>query len=283
MPKVSVIIPVYNEEKVIKDCLESLVKQTYKNLEIIVVDDGSKDKSKVKIQKAKSQFKIKNLKLLEQKHKGAGAARNLGAKRAKGDILVFIDADMTFDKNFIKKLVAPIEEGRAIGTFSKEEYLANKDNVWAKGWNINRGLPMFKMHPEDYPETQKVFRAISKSAFKKVGGFDEKAGYTDDWTLSEKLGVEAINAPGAIFYHKNPDSLREVFVQSRWMAKRKYKLGMIGSLVALMRVSLPVSVLIGVVKSLKDKLPSFLVFKIVSDLGQFIGILEYLIFRKVSK
>jgi hypothetical protein len=67
------------------------------------------------------------------------------------------------------------------------------------------------------------------------------------------------------------------------MAKRKYKLGMIGSLIALIRVSLPVSVLIGVVKSLKYKLPSFLVFKIVSDLGQFIGILEYLIFRKVSK
>src|SRR3989344_8981820 len=115
--KVSVIVPAYNEEKVILGCLESLVKQTYKDMEIIVVDDGSTDATLQMLRRASKAFDVK---IFSQEHKGPGAARNLGAKHASGDILVFVDADMIFDKNFIKKLIAPIVKGEAIGTFSKE-------------------------------------------------------------------------------------------------------------------------------------------------------------------
>lgn len=278
---ISVIIPTYNEEKVIVHCLESLGDQTYKNFEIIIVDDGSKDNT---LQIAKNIKRlIPEVKVLKQKHKGPGAARNHGVKQAKGEILVFIDADMTFDDDFIKKLTEPIRKCKAIGTFSKEEYLANKSNVWARCWNINRGLPPDRMHPEKFPDTQKVFRAITKSAFKKAGGFDEKAGYTDDWSLSERLGVEAVVAPGAIFYHKNPETLNDVFIQSRWMAKRRYKFGFVGSVVGLVRVSLPFSVIIGVVKAILHAEPGFGLFKIVSDVGSFLGILEFLVLGKVTK
>lgn len=283
MPKVSVIIPTYDEEENINECLESLSKQSYKNLEIIIVDDGSTDKSKIKIQKSKSQFKIKNLMLLEQNHKGAGAARNLGAKHAKGEFLVFIDADMTFDKDFVSQLVQPIIEGKTIGTFSKEEYLANKDNIWAVCWNINRGLPKNRMHTDNYPANQKVFRAILKREFERVEGFNEKAGYTDDWSLSEKLGVEAQAAPHAVFYHKNPGTLKEVFIQSKWMAKRRYKMGNLGIFIALVRVSLPVSVPMSIYLTIRHKTLNISLFKIVSDFGQFIGILEYAFAGKVSK
>lgn len=278
---VSVIIPVYNEEEDIEKCLASLSRQTFKDLEIIIVDDGSSDNSKIKIESVKSQFK--NLKLLEQNHKGAGAARNRGVEEAKGEILVFVDADMTFDNNFITSLIKPIKEGKTTGTFSKEEYLMNKDNVWARCWNINRGFPATKMHSENYPDTQKVFRAILKSEFERAGGFNEKAGYNDDWSLSEKLGEEAKVAPGAIFFHKNPGTLSEVFIQSKWMAKRQYKLGPLGYLIALVRVSFPVSVVAGLAKSAAIYNLRFAIFKIVSDFGQFIGILEYSLAGKVSK
>lgn len=276
--RVSVIVPTYNEEDVIKRCLKSLDKQNYKDFEVIVVDDGSTDKTLERIQDTRCEIRV-----FKQRHKGAGAARNRGAKHAKGDILVFIDADMTFDKNFIKKLIDPIVKSEAIGTFSKEEYLANKDIVWARCWNINRGFPVDRMHPVDYPDTQKVFRAITKKAFEKAGGFDEKAGYTDDWSLAERLGKEAVVAPGAVFYHKNPETLNDVFIQSRWMAKRRYKLGVIGSLIALIRVSLPVSAVLGIVKAITHQLPAFVFFKIISDAGSFLGILEYLFLGKVSK
>ena len=98
---ISIIIPVFNEQEVLSNCLASLKKQTYQPLEIIVVDDGSRDNT---LQIAK-KFKVKTL---AQNHKGPGPARNLGATQANGEILVFVDADMTFDKNFIKDLTKPI-------------------------------------------------------------------------------------------------------------------------------------------------------------------------------
>lgn len=216
-------------------------------------------------------------------HGGPGLARNLGAKHAEGEILVFVDSDMTFEKDFIKDLVKPIVEKKVIGTFSKEEYLLNKENQWARFLNLDRGFPPDRMHPKNYPDTQKVFRAILKSAFDKAGGFNPEAGYTDDQSLSTKLGVEAIVAQGSIFYHRNPSTLKEVFVQSRWMAKRHYKLGVIGILIAIIRVSLPISFVVGLWKAIYFGQPPFLLFKIVKDLATSLGILEFSIFKHVVK
>ncbi len=267
---VSVIIPTYNEEKSIEDCLESLSKQSFKDLEVIIVDDGSTDNSKIKIQNAKLQFKIQNLKLLEQNHFGPGVARNLGASKTSGEILVFVDADMVFDKDFVKNLVAPIISGKSIGTFSKDELVLNKDNFWSKAWNINKNLPINRMHPKNYPDTQPVFRAILKKEFIKAGGFTP-IGYVDDWTISEKLGVLATVAPGAIFYHRNPETLIEVWNQARWIGKSEYKKRKIKNeslmrLVSIIRYSLPFSLIHGISGATKIG-PSFLVFKIIYDLA----------------
>ncbi len=279
--KLSVIIPTYNEEKSVGDCLESLARQTYPDLEVIAVDDGSTDRT-LGILK---DLRLGNLDLrvFKQKHKGPGTARNLGARKAKGEILVFVDADMTFDKNFLKNLARPILSGRVKGTFSKYEYVSNWENVWARCWNINEGWGEKKRHPKNYPDTQKVFRAIAKNEFDRVGGFDPKAGYMDDWTLSKKLGYEAVSAPGAIFYHKNPESLGEVFRQAKWIGKRPYKLGTIGNVVALIRASLPFSILVGIVKSMLRGNFAFLVFKLVYDFGVFVGILQKTLSGKLAK
>jgi len=280
--KISVIIPTYNEGENLVKCLESLSRQKGEDFEVIVVDDGSTDGSISKIKDRISNLRLKSLKILKQSHKGAGAARNLGAKLAQGEILVFVDADMTFDDEFLEKLIAPIEKGITKGTFSKEEIVSNWENVWARCWNINEGWEPKRRHPKNYPNHQPVFRAILKSEFDRVGGFTP-GGYNDDWSLSEKLGYEAIAAPGAIFYHKNPADLKEVFNHAKWVGKRKYKLGAFGYLVAVVRVSLPFSIIIGLYKSLVSCLLSFFVFKIVYDFGVVIGIIDYLISGKAAK
>lgn len=272
--KVSVIIPIYNEEDTIGKCLESLSQQTYKDLEVIVVDDGSTDET---------LSKVKNVKLLKQEHKGPGAARNLGAKESSGEILVFVDADMTFKPDFVERLVEPIISGKTKGTFSKDEYVSNWNDVWARCWSINEGWEPKRRHPKNYPDKQKVFRAILKSEFEKVGGFDVTRGYNDDWSLSEKLGYKADVVSGAVFYHKNPDNLVEIFEHAKWVAKRKYKLGIFGIVYNLLVYCLPDSLWVGFWKSLFKKEPLFIVFKIVYDFGIFIGILEYFLFGKVSK
>lgn len=278
--KVSIIIPTYNEVEVLADCLESLGMQTFTDFEIIVIDDGSVDSTSQMLHGA--EMTLPNFRSFEQEHKGAGAARNLGAKHAKGTILVFVDADMTFDKDFLMKLVKPIQEGKTKGTFSKEENVSNWDNIWARCWNINEGWEDEKRHPKNYPDIQPVFRAILKDEFDKVDGFTP-GGYDDDWSLSRKLGYQAINASGAVFYHKNPSSLNEIFNHAKWVGKRKYKLGVLGDLITLVRSSLPISLCIGIYKSVSHNIYQFVIFKIIYDFGIFIGILEFLMNGKSSK
>lgn len=280
MTKVSVIIPTYNEANVIMDCLKSLDKQSLKDFEVIVIDDGSTDLTLSQI--SNLQFTIYNLQILTQNHKGPGAARNLGANSAAGEILVFVDADMTFEKNFLKNLIKPILLNKTKGTFSKDENVSNWNNIWSRCWNINEGWESNRRHKKNYPDLQPVFRAILKSEFDKVGGFDP-GGYDDDWTLYKKLGYLATTAPNAIFFHKNPDTLADIFKHAKWVGKRNYKMGKLGYIIALVRASLPVSILVGIWKSVINFNLYFFIFKIVYDFGIFIGIVALLFSGKAYK
>jgi glycosyltransferase involved in cell wall biosynthesis len=277
---VSVVIPTYNEARYIKGCLTSLLAQRKDLLEIIVVDDGSTDETIALIQELATKYPI--IRLLKQKHLGPGAARNKGAKVAQGTILVFVDADMEFEHSFIQHLVKPISQ-TTIGTFSKHEYVANNKNSWAQAWSILRGFESGRMHPADYPETQKVFRAVLRSKFIEAGGFDLSRGYDDDWSLSEKLEVEAVSAANAIFYHYNPDSPQEIFMQARWSAKRDYKFGVWGKIVGLFRASWPVSLLNAGGLYVRYRKAQVFVARLIYDVAISVGILEMLLTGKKAK
>lgn len=98
MPKVSVIIPAYNAERNLQECLLSLQEQTFKDFEVIVVDDGSLDKTgDIASKYARVVRADKNL--------GVGRARNLGAKEAKAEILAFTDADVVLPKGWLAKII----------------------------------------------------------------------------------------------------------------------------------------------------------------------------------
>jgi glycosyltransferase involved in cell wall biosynthesis len=202
-PLVSVIIPTYNEEKDVGFCLKSLLKQTYKPLEITVVDDGSTDKT------IKIINKFKKIKLIKGEHKGPGFSRNLGAKSSKGEILVFVDADMTFPNEYIKNLISPIIKGECIGTEEYKQISSNPKNIWSQCWGYYA--------KENSPNLGFIFRAILKSIFLEKGGFDSKYGYADDMTLFFKYNLKSTIARNAFCYHKNPETLKEVYKQSRWI------------------------------------------------------------------
>lgn len=103
MEKISVIIPVYNTEKFLKQCLGSVVNQTYKNLEILIVDDGSPDKSDA----VYKQFALQDnrIKIIKQKNAGISAARNTGLKFASGQWVHFIDSDDYLDIDYYEKMM----------------------------------------------------------------------------------------------------------------------------------------------------------------------------------
>ncbi|MCI8483244.1 MAG: glycosyltransferase [Lachnospiraceae bacterium] len=100
--RISIVIPAYNAEKYIENCIESLVRQSYQNMEIIIVNDGSADRTEEKVEEIQSKYSglcLQYLKLNE--NKGQSNARNEGMKIATGTYLMFLDADDTFDPEML--------------------------------------------------------------------------------------------------------------------------------------------------------------------------------------
>ena len=93
-PDISIIIPVFNAEKTLNQCINSALQQTIPNFEIICIDDGSTDSSVEQIKSMQEQHP--QILLLQQEHGGAGPARNLGIQSAKGKYIAFLDADDEF-------------------------------------------------------------------------------------------------------------------------------------------------------------------------------------------
>ncbi len=211
-PKISIVIPVYNEAKYISGCIKTLLNQSFKDFELIFVDDGSTDGTTSIIENFIK--KDKRIKFLKQERGGPGRGRNLGAKQAKGDILVFVDGDMEFDKNYLKELIKPIIEKKEKGTFHLWENVANKDKLWAKCWGIKRTTPKRK-------KRAKIFRAIDKKLFLSHGGFDPKKGTFDDSSFFEKTGLKSLGVETAICYHNNPTTLKEM---DRWIDYNKLQI-----------------------------------------------------------
>ena len=108
MIKYSFIVPVYNTEKYLKKCLDSLVNQTYKDFEIIVVNDGSTDKSSSII--SKYQKKYKNIIVINKENEGLSMARNRGVQKSSGKYIIFVDSDDYVSNNLLEEVDKKIDD-----------------------------------------------------------------------------------------------------------------------------------------------------------------------------
>jgi glycosyltransferase involved in cell wall biosynthesis len=164
---VSIIIPVYNGEKFIGECLESIAKQLYSNFECIIVDDGSTDRTIDVIQGvADSRFKI-----IEGEHKGSSAARNRGFLQASGQYVLFLDSDDVFQSNLLSSLYEAIDEHKvdvAICNYRKYDTINgnysekvlkevdlpsevfNAHDIPEQILNIFSGVPWNKLYRKDF-------------------------------------------------------------------------------------------------------------------------------------
>lgn len=146
MPKFSIIIPVYNVEKYIEKCLDSIFNQTLKDFEIIVVNDGTKDKS---IELIKNY----DIKIINQKNQGLSAARNRGVKEATGEYLLFLDSDDYLEKDTLKELNKSLKNNPDIVRFQIRE-------VYEDGKTIN-----YEEIPFDNKSGVEAFKLITKYHF----------------------------------------------------------------------------------------------------------------------
>ena len=173
--KVSVIIPVYNVEKYIERCLESVIHQTLKEIEIIIINDGSSDRTSKKIEKFLGDKRVIYIKT---ENKGQSAARNKGLKIAKGEYVGFVDSDDYIDLDFYEKLYKRIKETNADiaaasivrhhGTFEK----------WRVNYDLNKTTTdkneMFKL--VKYPNQSYVWNKIYKKEFLNSINFEFMEG-----------------------------------------------------------------------------------------------------------
>ena len=203
-PKVSIIIPAFNEEKMIGQCLQSLLVLNYpKNkYEILVVDNNSTDATAKIIQKYEVSY-------LKEKRPAPAAARNLGIKKAKGEIVAFMDADCVVDKNWLINLIKGFHPNTKIaGVGGDIRALTHKNLIekWADVFLFNHKFTKI-------PFLITGNCAYKTEVVKKVGLFNPSFRYGEDVDLSWRifsLGYQFAYAPKAIVYHQVPKSLGQL-------------------------------------------------------------------------
>ena len=179
MPKFSIIIPVYNVEKYIKKCLDSIFNQTEKDYEVIVVNDGTKDNSM-------DIVKNYDVKIVNQKNQGLSAARNKGLEYAKGEYILFIDSDDYIEKDLLKELKKSIKNNPDIVRFQIQEVYENNDKIIKyeeESFSGLNGVEAFNIISK-YHFVENAWSYIFKSSFYKENNFSFKKG-----TIHEDFGL----------------------------------------------------------------------------------------------
>ena len=127
----SVVIPYYNLGKLLNETLKSVLNSTYKNLEVIVLNDGSTDEESIKTLKEIEKRNLENVRIVTTTNQGLASARNNGAKEAKGEFLAFVDADDLIDETFFQKAVSVLKRYKNVSfVYSWVQYFENSNGIW---------------------------------------------------------------------------------------------------------------------------------------------------------
>mgnify|MGYP002856090484 CR=1 FL=1 len=171
--EISVIVPVYNVEKYLEECLESLINQTFKDMEIICVNDGSTDSSGEILKKYEDRVKVIN-----QENKGLSGARNTGIQIAQGKYIGFVDSDDWIDKNFYERLYKAITETNADIAAASIIRGENKYRVKYFSQNVYTNLAD-KLTVCGLPKSCYVWNKLYKSELVKSSEFSQGVYYED--------------------------------------------------------------------------------------------------------
>lgn len=176
MNKISVIVPIYKVENYLDRCLDSLVNQTYKNLEIILVDDGSPDKCPQMCDEWVK--KDKRIKVIHKENGGVSSARNSGLEKATGDYIAFVDADDFIEKTMYEKLINSVTQEKSDIALCRFSYYYEESEKEKNIFEINLDkLSKEKIYPyllkvgmnarNNRFETENIMGCIWRGIYKK--------------------------------------------------------------------------------------------------------------------
>ena len=200
---VTVIVPTFNSEKFLKKCLLSIRNQTYKNVEVIVIDNNSTDKTR----EIASGY-CKTISFIGSR----SAARNKGASCARGDFILSIDSDMELKSNVIDDCLAQVENGFAAVIIPE---ISVGEGFWAKC----RALEKSCYIGDDLVETPRFFR---KNVIETIGGYDSLLEAGEDWDLCERIkskGFRIGRINSFLLHNEGKLSLRNAFSKKHYYGK----------------------------------------------------------------
>lgn len=221
--QISVIVPVYNGEKYIRECLDSIFSQTFTDFEIIIVDDGSTDNTFDIL--TELSVKCNNLSIIRQENKGVSCARNTGIKHAKGKYLCFIDSDDYIKNNFLEELTEVVREKNVDWVLSgniefddkkvskklilpEKEYVLSKEIDCLQFFNLSLlTAPFAKLYRRDIIINNNLL-------------FNEKISYAEDREFNTYYAqnVQNVKSISYIGYYYRTDSINSLSKK-----KRSYK------------------------------------------------------------
>lgn len=232
-PLVSIIVPVYNVEKYLKQCVDSLINQTYQKIEILLIDDGSKDSSgKICDEFAREYSEITTY---HKKNSGLGLTRNYGLDRLNGDYVTFVDSDDYLEKDAIKKLVMGLDNdqndtviggftkvtdsGKVLYTESYAEEIVNQGEVYS-----NLFVRMLGSSPSEHdflkPSVWNTLYSVEIIREHKLYFVSERELISEDFVWNSDYyqyskNVKIISS-ASYYYRCNPNSLTQVYKKDRF-------------------------------------------------------------------
>lgn len=199
-PRISIIIPIFNGAHYINDVLQALINQTFKDFEIIIVDDGSTDNTKILLAPWFNKLPIN---YIYQSNKGLAAARNTGIRHAKGKYLKFLDCDDTIYPNQLNEQYAQLE-GKSENVISITNYDLEFNNKNKKSINVWLGnsSQLARAIENNFGPIHALL--IPRHAAQQLGGFDENLKACEDWDfllrlLMNNYTLEKIKNPGCCY------------------------------------------------------------------------------------
>ncbi len=225
--KFSVIVPVFNRPDEIKELLESLTKQTYKDFEVIIVEDGSDIDCREVVEKYKSQLEIK---YFYKDNERPAIARNFGARYAIGDYLVFVDSDVIVPPQYFKVVNRELEKD-PVDAYGGPDAAAKDFNALQKAisysmtafitsGNIRGGEKIDKYYPRSFN------MGVKKKVFEAIGGFPVTRMWPgEDMVFAIEIirrGYRTRLIKDAYVYHKRRNTLKSFFRQVFRFGKTRY-------------------------------------------------------------
>ncbi len=204
-PLVSVIISTFNNEKTLEKCLESIHKQTYTPVEIIIVDEWSKDKTQ--------EIAKKNGAKVYLHGKERANNRNYGIGKSQGDYYFFLDSDMELEKDVIQQCVALCENKQADAIVITEKSIGI--GYWAKV----RGFERIYNKGNNYVEAARFFK---KSVIERIGGYDPSIVGAEDWDLQQRIlthGFVVDRISAYIIHHEGNINLNKLLRKKMYYGK----------------------------------------------------------------